>query len=59
MRRAEELGKFALSQNVKLHLKFSAKKYWSPNDFEQTQVPLGWPNRYKFYSTASNTFLEI
>ena len=41
MRCREELEKFSLSQNVNLHLKSSGKKYWSPNNFEQTQVALG------------------
>ena len=27
-------------------------------NFEKTQVALGWPNRYKFYSASRNTYLE-
>ena len=38
MRRREELKKFSLSWNVQLHLKFSGKKYWSADNFEQFQV---------------------
>ena len=30
----------------KLHPKSLGKKYWSPCNFERTQVPLGWPKRY-------------
>ena len=48
----EELVKFSLSQYVKLHLKFSVDKNLSPYNFEKARVPLGWPNRYKFYSSA-------
>ena len=47
MRCREELEKFSLSYNVKLYLKFSVEYYWSPNNFEQTQVAPRWPNSYK------------
>ena len=51
--RREESEKLSLSYYIKLHLKFSGKKYWSPCNFEKTNwVPLGWPNRYKFYSAT-------
>ena len=29
------------------------------NLFVETRVPLGWPNRYKFYSATKNAFLEV
>ena len=31
----------------------------SLSETEKTQVPLGWPNSYKFYSTTENAILEI
>ena len=55
----EESEKFSLSQHIKMHKKSSGKYYWSPWNFEKTQVPLGWPNRYKFYSTAEKAIVEI
>ena len=29
------------------------------NNFEQTQVALGWPNRHKFYSAPQNPLLDL
>ena len=55
----EKSEKLSPSQYIKLQLKFSGKKFWIHRNFEKTQVPQGWPNRYKFYSAAKNASLEI
>ena len=49
----------SLSWYVKSHLKLAEKKYWSPCNFEKTQVPLGWPKGYKFYRAAQIALLDI
>ena len=44
----KESEKLSFSENFKLLLNFLGKEYWSPRNFEKTQVTIGWPNRSKF-----------
>ena len=41
-------------------LRFAINGFTLPdNNFEQTQVALGWPNRHKFYSAPQNPLLDL
>ena len=46
----EESENVSTSQYAKLHLNFQENNTQALIISKKTQVPLGWPSRYKFYS---------